>query len=53
MNIRKRFEDYTEADYDRILDVHMKGMFFMAQAVYPRWRRAAAAASSTLPRSAG
>ncbi len=35
MNIRKRFEDYTEADYDRILDVHMKGMFFMAQAVYP------------------
>ncbi len=35
MNIRKRFEDYTEADYDRVLDVHMKGMFFMAQAVYP------------------
>ena len=35
MNIRKRFEDYTEADYDRIIDVHMKGMFFMAQAVYP------------------
>ena len=35
MNIRKRFEDYTEADYDRIMDVHMKGMFFMAQAVYP------------------
>jgi 3-oxoacyl-[acyl-carrier protein] reductase len=35
MNIRKKFEDYTEADYDRILDVHMKGMFFMAQAVYP------------------
>ena len=29
MNIRKRFEDYTEADYDRVLDVHMKGMFFM------------------------
>src|SRR3974377_2384149 len=35
MNIRKKFEDYSEADYDRILDVHMKGMFFMAQAVYP------------------
>ena len=35
MNIRKKFEDYTETDYDRILDVHMKGMFFMAQAVYP------------------
>jgi 3-oxoacyl-[acyl-carrier protein] reductase len=35
MNIRKKFEDYTEAEYDRILDVHMKGMFFMAQAVYP------------------
>ena len=35
MNIRKRFEDYTEAEYDRIFDVHMKGMFFMAQAVYP------------------
>ena len=35
MNIRKKFEDYTETDYDRILDVHVKGMFFMAQAVYP------------------
>ncbi len=35
MNIRKRFEDYTETEYDRIFDVHMKGMFFMAQAVYP------------------
>jgi 3-oxoacyl-[acyl-carrier protein] reductase len=35
MNIRKKFEDYTEADYDRVLDVHVKGMFFMAQAVYP------------------
>jgi 3-oxoacyl-[acyl-carrier protein] reductase len=35
MNIRKKFEEYTEADYDRILDVHMKGMFFMAQAIYP------------------
>ncbi len=35
MNIRKRFEDYTEAEFDRILGVHLKGMFFMAQAVYP------------------
>src|SRR5579871_5127157 len=35
MNIRKSFEEYTEAEYDRIFDVHMKGMFFMAQAVYP------------------
>jgi len=34
INIRKKFEDYTEEEYDRILDVHMKGMFFMAQAVY-------------------
>jgi 3-oxoacyl-[acyl-carrier protein] reductase len=35
MNIRKNFEDYTEAEFDRILGVHLKGMFFMAQAVYP------------------
>ena len=35
MNIRKRFEDYTEAEFDRIVAVHLKGMFFMAQAVYP------------------
>lgn len=35
MNIRKPFEDYTEAEFDRILGVHLKGMFFMAQAVYP------------------
>lgn len=35
INIRKLFQDYTEADFDRLFDVHVKGMFFMAQAVYP------------------
>jgi 3-oxoacyl-[acyl-carrier protein] reductase len=35
MNIRKPFEDYSEADFDRIVAVHLKGMFFMAQAIYP------------------
>ncbi|HSZ91771.1 MAG TPA: 3-oxoacyl-ACP reductase family protein [Acetobacteraceae bacterium] len=35
MNIRQPFEAYTETDFDRIMDVHLKGMFFMAQAVYP------------------
>ena len=35
MNVRKPFEAYTEADFDAIVGVHMKGMFFMAQAVYP------------------
>src|ERR1700678_2033679 len=35
MNIRKPFEDYTEDEFDRIIAVHLKGMFFMAQAVYP------------------
>jgi 3-oxoacyl-[acyl-carrier protein] reductase len=34
-NIRKPFETYTEEDFDRIVNVHLKGMFFMAQAVYP------------------
>jgi 3-oxoacyl-[acyl-carrier protein] reductase len=34
-NIRKPFEDVTEADFDAILDTHLKGMFFMAQNVYP------------------
>lgn len=34
-NIRKPFEDYTEAEFDRLMSVHVKGMFFMAQAVYP------------------
>lgn len=34
-NVRKPFEEMTEADFDSILDVHLKGMFFMAQAVYP------------------
>ncbi|MCX7384186.1 MAG: 3-oxoacyl-ACP reductase FabG [Alphaproteobacteria bacterium] len=33
-NIRKPFEEVTEEDYDSILDVHLKGMFFMAQTVY-------------------
>lgn len=35
MNIRRKFEDYAEAEFDRIVAVHLKGMFFMAQAVYP------------------
>jgi 3-oxoacyl-[acyl-carrier protein] reductase len=35
MNIRKPFEAYTEAEFDLILSVHLKGMFFMAQAVFP------------------
>ena len=36
MNIRKPFPDYTEEDFDRIMAVHVKGMFFMAQAVFPQ-----------------
>jgi len=35
MNVRKPFEAYTEEEFDRIVSVHLKGMFFMAQAVYP------------------
>jgi 3-oxoacyl-[acyl-carrier protein] reductase len=35
MNIRKPFEAYTEAEFDQIVSVHLKGMFFMAQAVFP------------------
>ena len=35
INFRHPFEDFTEAEYDRIMDVHVKGMFFTAQAVYP------------------
>ena len=35
MNIRKPFPDYTEAEFDLIVGVHLKGMFFMAQAVFP------------------
>ena len=34
INIRKPFEAYTEEEFDRILSVHLKGMFFMAQSVY-------------------
>lgn len=34
LNLRAPFEDITEEDYDRVVDVHLKGMFFMAQAVY-------------------
>jgi 3-oxoacyl-[acyl-carrier protein] reductase len=35
LNIRGAFETLTEADFDRVMDVHIKGMFLMAQAVYP------------------
>ena len=30
-----RSRPITEEEFDRIVDVHLKGMFFMAQAVYP------------------
>src|ERR1700723_346830 len=35
MNVRKPFEAYTEEEFGRIISVPLKGMFFMAQAVYP------------------
>ncbi|WP_421988939.1 SDR family NAD(P)-dependent oxidoreductase [Roseococcus sp.] len=35
INIRTPFGEVSEAEFDRMFDVHMKGMFFMAQAVYP------------------
>ena len=34
-NIRKPFEEITEENFDGIVGVHLKGMYFMAQAVYP------------------
>jgi 3-oxoacyl-[acyl-carrier protein] reductase len=34
-NNRKPFEEVSEADFDGIVDTHLKGMFFMAQNVYP------------------
>jgi NAD(P)-dependent dehydrogenase (short-subunit alcohol dehydrogenase family) len=33
INIRKNAFDFTEADWDAVLDVDLKGVFFMAQAV--------------------
>jgi 3-oxoacyl-[acyl-carrier protein] reductase len=35
MNIRGPFEALTEAVFDRVMDVHVKGMVFMARHVYP------------------
>ena len=35
INIRGPFEALTEAVFDRVMDVHVKGMVFMARAVYP------------------
>ena len=35
INMRTPFGEVSEAEYDRMIDVHLKGMFFMAQAVYP------------------
>ncbi|MDZ7713072.1 MAG: glucose 1-dehydrogenase [Rhodovibrio sp.] len=33
-NITENFEDITEDSFDRMIDVHVKGTFFMTQAVY-------------------
>jgi 3-oxoacyl-[acyl-carrier protein] reductase len=35
INIRGPFEALTEEVFDRVMDVHVKGMVFMARAVYP------------------
>ena len=35
INIRGPFEDLTEEVFDRVMDVHVKGMVFMARHVYP------------------
>ena len=35
MNIRRPFADYTEAELDRILSVHVKAAFAASQAVWP------------------
>lgn len=35
INIRTPFGEISEEEFDRMFDVHVKGMFFMAQAVYP------------------
>ena len=34
INLRGPFEGVTEQTYDRMMDVHVKGMFFMAQHVF-------------------
>lgn len=39
MNIRKPFERYTEAEFDRLVAVHLKATFFITQAVYPAMLR--------------
>lgn len=33
-NVTQNFTDITEADHDRMFGVHVKGTFFMTQAVY-------------------
>lgn len=43
INIRKNFEDVTEDDFDRIVNVLFRGAFFIAQAAY----------KTMLPRGAG
>ena len=35
INIRGPFESFAEGDFDRIMAVNVKGVFVMAQAVYP------------------
>ncbi len=35
INLRTPFGQISEAEFDRMLDIHLKGSFFTAQAVYP------------------
>jgi 3-oxoacyl-[acyl-carrier protein] reductase len=38
INVNRPFEEIAEAEYDRMMDVHVRGTFFAAQAVYPGMR---------------
>ncbi|MBN9508549.1 MAG: glucose 1-dehydrogenase [Alphaproteobacteria bacterium] len=39
ISIRKTPQDFTEADWHRVIDTNLSGTFFLCQAAYPEFRR--------------
>ena len=49
MSIGGAFADVTEADFDQLVDVHFKGVFFLTQALLGRCSTTAARSSTSRP----
>jgi NAD(P)-dependent dehydrogenase (short-subunit alcohol dehydrogenase family) len=46
IGIHASFEQTTEQQFDTLLNIHLKGTFFLTQALLPLWQTAVASSTS-------